>query len=51
MGFDFRASQIEDDVATAATFLSSCVAQALSHADEPRHSLHIWRNAVNAMKI
>ena len=29
-----------DAVATTATFLRSCVAQALSRGDGPRHSLH-----------
>ena len=29
-----------DAVATPATFLRSCVAQALSRGDGPRHSLH-----------
>ena len=48
LGFDSRAGQIDyragqqcrQRLATAATFLRSCVAQALSRGDGPRHSLH-----------
>ena len=38
--FDFRAVQIGPRVATAATFLQSCAAKAISPWDGPRHSLH-----------
>ena len=43
-GFDSRDGQIGDSVtnsvATAAMFLRSCVVQALSRGDGPRHLLH-----------
>ena len=39
-GFNPRASKMEHSLATAATFLRSCVVQAISHGDGPRHSLH-----------
>ena len=42
-GLDSRADQIEQcrlGLATAAAFPWSCVAQAASHGDGPRHLLH-----------
>ena len=44
LGFDSRAGQIGQcchRLATAATFLLSCVAQALSREDRLPHSLHV----------
>ena len=35
-----KSAQFRQRLATAATFLRSCVAQALSREDGPRHSLH-----------
>ena len=35
-----KSTQCRQRLATAATFLRSCVAQALSRGDMPRHSLH-----------
>ena len=35
-----KSAQCRQRLATAAMFLRSCVAQALSHGDGPRHSLH-----------
>ena len=35
-----KSAQCRQRLATAATFLRSCVAQALSRGDGPRHSLH-----------
>ena len=40
LDFDCRVGQIGCSVAIAAMFFRSCVAQALSHKNEPRHSLH-----------
>ena len=40
LGFDSRGAQIRHSIATAATFLRSCVVQGLSRGDGPRHSLH-----------
>ena len=42
-------TQRRQRLATAATFLRSCVAQALSRGDGPRHSLR--RNTASIMKI
>ena len=40
-GFDFWADQIRRSVSSGSPpFLRSCVAQALSREDGPRHSLH-----------
>ena len=35
-----KSAQCRQRLATAAMFLRSCVAQALSRGDKPRHSLH-----------
>ena len=35
-----KSAQCRQRLATAATFLRSCVVQALSRGDGPRHSLH-----------
>ena len=35
-----RIAQCRQRLATAAVFFRSCVAQALSHGNRPRHSLH-----------
>ena len=35
-----KSAQCRQRLATAATLLRSCVAQALGHGDGPRHSLH-----------
>ena len=40
-GFKSRVGQIGQRLATAATFLRSCVAQALSRGDGLRNSLHV----------
>ena len=40
LGFDSWTGQIGYSVTNAETFLRSCVAQALSGGDGPRHSLH-----------
>ena len=38
LGFDSRTGQIGHNVANAATFIRSCVAQALNRGDGPCHS-------------
>ena len=45
--------QCRQRLAIAETFLRSCVAQALSRGDGPRHSLHatLRRNTASIMKI
>ena len=40
LGFNSRTSQIGQSVATAATFLRSCVTQTISRGERLRHSLH-----------
>ena len=35
-----KSSQCRQELSTVATFVRSCVAQALSHGDGPCHSLH-----------
>ena len=46
-----KSAQCRQRLATVATFLRSCVAQALSRGDGPRNSLHARRNAASIMKI
>ena len=48
-----KSAQCRQRLATAATFLRSCVAQALSRGDGPRNSLGytLRRNTASKMKI
>ena len=51
MEFDSSGTKCRQRVATAVTFLQSCVGQALSRGDEPRHSLVALAYITVIMKI
>ena len=51
LGFDAQAGQRGHSIATVATFLRSCVAQALNRGDGPATSHTLRRNTTSVMQI